>query len=336
MTLHRLVYFVCLVFLSLGNSYANENSTSTDVNSDDEDSGRLAGVTTLVDETHDKFSDQFSRFIVGIDDFISSGETEKQANESWARIRLDTVKPGADKAKLSGTVKLRAVLPQSQQRFRLLLSSEDDASNAANSDAAQREQIASADSNDVAFALRFIRNAQSKFRLKYDLGARYKDDKAQIFGRFIANYKHNSILGVTHSITNNFTYFSSSGYQNSFRVDTRRNFFDKERLFFRNTLEFSWKEGLKGAGIGETIGIYANLGDRRALALEGITGYSTALNPGETDRYRGAEVRLRFRHSVWRPWFYYEIWPSVSWSSSNDYERAFGGLFRLEVTFGSI
>lgn len=333
MSSQHLLLICVLSLLPLGLNLANETKNDE---TDPDKAGVLAGVGSLVDDTHGKVSNSFSQFVVQIDDFIGSGETEQQLNKSWARIRLDTVKPGAEKAKLSGTVKLRVVLPQSQQRFRLLLSNEDEASSAANSDAAQREQIASEDNNDVALALRFIRTAKERFRLNYDVGARYKDDNAQLFGRLIVGYKRKGKLNFTTSLTNNFTYFSKSGYQNSFRIDHRRNLFGKENLFFRNTLEFSWKEGVKGAGIGETIGIYASLGERRALAVEGITGYSTSLNSGDSDRYRGAEFRVRFRHSVWRPWFYYEIWPSISWSSSNDYEKAYGGLFRIEVTLGSI
>lgn len=298
--------------------------------------GALSKAGSMVDDAHSKVSDSFSRFVVQLDDFISAGETEEQRNTSWARIRIDTVKPGAEKAKLSATVKLRIVLPEAQQRFRLLLSSEDDASNAANSDAAQREQIASEEKNDVALALRFIRTTKERFRLNYDVGARYKDDKAQVFARFIVGYKRNSAFEFTNTLTNSLTFFSASGYQNSFRIDSRRNFFDRESLFFRNTLEFNWRKGNAGAGIGETFGFYADLGKRRALALEAITGYATALNDGIEDKYRGAEVRIRYRQNIWRPWLYYEIWPSVSWSSSNNYEKAFGGLFRVEVTLGKV
>ncbi len=305
---------------------------------DDEESQPrvLTDVGSLVDDTHGMISEGFSSFIVQIDDFIGSGELSSRDNSSWARIRVDAVKPGAEELRFAGKVKLRIVLPQSQQRFRLLVSNEDEASSAANSDAAQRERIAGDDNNDVALALRFIRTAQDRVELKYDIGARYKDDKGQLFGRIIAGIEKQSRFRFTNTFTNNFTYFSSSGYRNNFRIDSRRNFFDRESLFFRNSFELSWRKGDKGVGIGETIGIYADLGKRRALALEGITGYATVRNEGVPKHYRGAEVRLRFRQSVWRPWFYYEIWPSVSWSSSNDYEQAYGGLFRIEVTLGKI
>ncbi len=336
---HSCVLVLAVLWLQLMFTFASaaDEKQSEEVSSDKKtEPGTLSKAGSLVDEAHENVSERFSRFIVQIDDFIGAGESNEQLNTSWARVRVDTVKPGAEKLKLSATVKLRIVLPQSQQRFRLLVSSEDEASSAANSDAAQREQIASEDNNNVALALRFIRTAKDRFRLNYDIGARYKDDKAQVFGRFIVGYKRDAALGFINTFTNSLTYFSASGYQNSFRIDSRRTFFGRESLFFRNTIELSWVKGSSGAGIGETIGFYADLGKRRAIALEGITGYATSLNDGIEDKYRGAEVRVRYRQNVWRPWLYYEIWPSVSWSSSNDYEMAYGGLFRVEVTLGSI
>jgi len=300
----------------------------------DEKPGMLAGVGSMVDETHHKVSDRFSAFVVQIDDFIGTGDSGEQLNTSWARIRLDTIKPGGEKVKLAARVKLRVVLPQSQQRFRLLLSTEDGNASASNSDAAQREQIATEDNNDVALALRFVRTAKKQFSLNYDIGARYREDKAQIFGRLNMAYRRDSRFGFTNEVSNNITYYSASGYENRFRLESRRLFFERESLYFRNSFDVSWRKGNKGAGIGETVGFYADLGKRRALAFEGITGYVTALNEGDTDNYLGVELRMRYRQNFLRPWFYYEIWPSVSWSSSNDYEQAFGGLFRVEVTLG--
>lgn len=307
-----------------------------DADKDNGKSGVFSGVGSRIDETHGKVSGRFSAFIVQVDDFIGSGEGQEDLNTSWARFRLDTIKPGGEKVKLAARVKLRIVLPQSQQRFRLLLSTDDGDTSASNTDAAQRERIAAEDNNNVALALRFVRTAKEKTSLNYDIGARYRDDKAQLFGRLNVAYRRDSVLGFKTELSNTFTYYSASGYENRTRLESRRLFFDRETLYFRNSVDVSWQKGKKGAGIGETMGFYADLGKRRAIALEGITGYATSLNEGVTDNYLGVELRLRYRQSVWRPWFYYEIWPSVSWSSSNDYEQAYGGLFRVEVTLGKI
>jgi len=331
--------FLCLALMvesgaaEAQSDVADESAESAESN-DEEKSGMLARAGAIVDDTHDRFSDRFSSFIDQIDDFIGTGTGGKNLNNSWVRVRIDTIKPGGEKLKLTGRVKTRLVLPQAQRRFRLLFSTEDDETDATNSDAAQREQIAADDSGNVALALRFIRSAQARFRLNYDVGARFRDDKAQLFGRINFAYRRESAFDITHELSNNLTYFTSTGYENLFRIDSRRLFFNRESLYFRNSFDISWREGISGVGFGDTAGFYADLGKRKALALEAITGYVTSLSEGNTDRFLGTELRVRFRHNVWRPWFFYEVWPSVSWSSSNNFERAFGGLFRLEVTFG--
>jgi len=318
---------VCTSLASVGHAQSKDNNSS-------DKPGVLAGVGELVDETHDKVSGRFSQFVVEIDDFLGSGESQSELNTSWTRIRLDVIKPGAEPAKLAGKIKLRLVLPQAQKRYRLLFSMGDDDSSAANTDAAQRERTAREGDDSVALALRFVRTAKETSSLNFDVGASYKDDKAQVFGRINMAYKRDWIWGFENRISNSFRYFSYSGYDNRFRYDLTRPFLKRKNLYFRNSTEFVWRKNYKGVGIGETIGLYADLGPKMALALEGITGYTTALNFDASERFQGGEVRIRFRHSVWRDWLFYEIWPSVSWSASNDYEQAYGGLVRLEVTLG--
>jgi len=327
-----MLLLVCFVLFTPVVIAAEDDATQT--TDEDDSAGMLANVGSIVDETHTRYSDRFSNFVTQIDDYLGDGKSGERLNTSWFRVRLDTIKSGAEDPRVAAKVKLRIVLPQAQQRFRLLVSTEDDETSSSNSDAAQREKSASDDNNDVALALRFIRTARERSTLNYDLGARYKDDKAQLFARINVAHIRPWRFGFENTFTNNLTYFSASGYENRFRIDSIRRFFGGDSLYFRNTAELTWRKGYKGAGFGEIIGIYADLGKRKALALEGITGYATALNEGATDNYLGSEVRLRFRHSVWRSWFFYEIWPSVSWSSSNDYKKAYGGLVRFEVTFG--
>ncbi len=327
--LHLCVIVVCAAFASSGHAQSNDKDDSDKTNV-------LSGVGELVDETHDKVSGRFSQFVVQIDDFLGAGESQSELNKSWTRIRVDTIKPGAESAKLAAKIKLRLVLPQAEKRYRLLLSTGDDDSSAANSDAAQREETAREGDDSVALALRFVRTAKETSSLNFDVGASYKDDEAQVFGRINMAYKRPWIWGFENRISNSLRYFSFSGYDNRFRYDLTRPFFKKKNVYFRNSTEFVWRKNYKGVGIGETLGLYADLGPKMAIALEGITGYTTALNFDATDRFQGGEVRVRFRHSVWRDWFFYEIWPSISWSASNDYRQAYGGLFRLEVTLGQL
>ncbi len=338
---------LCLVPLSAAEKSSGKNAGAAEK----DEAGVLSNVSGAVDGAHKKASDRFNRFVYAIDGFFASGDASVQENSSWARIRIDTIKPGAEKLELKGTVKLRLVLPRSEKRFRLLLSSEEESLSASETDAAQREQLSKNKKNDdLSLALRFVRTARENVSLSFDLGARVRDRKAQIFGRINASSERELSTEWTNRLTNTFYYFSASGYENSFQIDFRRRLFDRDSVFFLTNTEFSWREGKKGAGIGEVFGIYAQLNPRTSIALESLTGFTTSLEPvaevkafsikevqaqsEPQNRYLGTELRLRFRQNVWRPWFFYEIWPSVSWSSSNNYERAYGGLVRVEFVIG--
>ena len=138
----------------------------------------------------------------------------------------------------------------------------------------------------------------------------------------------------TGRASNSFTYFAKSGYRNRLRFDVSRPLHRKRNFHFRTSTGFDWIVGTKGAFASQTIGVYGDLGESTAIAFEALGGYATSVIGGQP-RYRGSELRIRFRQSVWRPWFFYEIWPSVSWPAALDYDQAYGGLLRVEVLLGA-
>ena len=156
----------------------------------------------------------------------------------------------------------------------------------------------------------------------------------QVFGRINTSALGELSSKWTGRVVDNFYYYSKSGYENKLAFDFRRTLFDSETVFFNSATAFEWQEGRKGARIGETLGLYFNVSERMFIAVEAGAGYTTSLNGDESDRFYGSELRVRLRHNVWRPWFFYEFWPAVGWPASNGYERAFGALFRIEIEVG--
>ena len=61
----------------------------------------------------------------------------------------------------------------------------------------------------------------------------------------------------------------------------------------------------------------------------GFDGFTDPVAAIETWR-----TSVRFRRSVWRPWFFYEIEPYVLWPRSLGYEGITGIVLRLEVQAG--
>lgn len=334
---------VCLLFspvglLSAADGGESENTIDSGVVETDQSRTEravkaLKNVGAYVDSAQQRASRDFSGFIIQVDDFFGSGDDSAVKNNSWARIRLDLSKPGDENLKLGGTVKLRIVLPRAEKRFRLLLSTEDEVSTVSDADIAQPARVGNDSDQNVSLALRFIRTARDNASLNFDLGVRQRDGAVQTFGR--VNGTVDGELGEWYGrFSDNYYYYSKSGYQNKIKLEARRTLFGKPSLFFRSSTGFDWLKGSKGASISETLGVYAEINPRKALAVEALAGYSTALNGDSSSRYRGTELRLRWRHSIWRPWFFYEVWPSVSWPSSNGYSRAYGGLFRVEIIIG--
>ena len=282
-------------------------------------------------ETAQRFtSNRFNRFVVQIDDFFGGAESAETENSSWGRIRLGTLKPAGENLEFKGRLKVKVVLPQAEQRLRLLFSTED-------TDVTGSERRGAVDNEadqDAALALRFVRSLSDRLRLKFDIGARSRDSEVQIFGRISASNSNELPWGWEYRISNNFFLFSASGFENRFRVDLRKVINEEGNLFFRSSTSIEARNGFRGASVDEVVGVYADVNSQTAVAFEGLFSFLTSRDDEFDTRYLGSEFRIRYRRNVWRPWFYYEVWPTLSILASTDREVELGGLLRVEILFG--
>lgn len=286
----------------------------------------------LFDRTHTLFNQKFKKMFHQIDEYFGNGQQVTRSNQSWARIRIDTIKSAVDDPQIKAAIKLRVVLPRAEKRFRLLFSTEDEQTSSLSE--SQSTQASESDDEEFSLALRFIRQARDNGTINFDLGTRYRERKAQIFGRVNLFYAHELGWNFRSNFSNSFYYYSASGYENKFRYELIHPVKRFDSVLFRGSTELVWRDGRRGTLIGETVGLYADIDDNRSVAVEGLGLYTTALNDQQTDNFLGAEFRIRFRHNIWRRWFYYEVWPTMSWESVNNYAAAFGGLFRVEMVLG--
>jgi len=306
---------------------SNENSSDEDKST--EEPSVLRNVTSLADNAQRFTTDRFNRFVLSIDDFFGGAESSGEANKSWGRIRLDAVDPDDDGLEFKARLKLRVVLPNSEERLRLLFSNEDD-----DVKESQRGLETETNNQDVAFALRFVRSLSDKVSVNFDLGAKVRDGRAQVFGRLKASNRTQFPWNIEQRITNNLFIFSSSGYKNRFVYDIRRQLQDSDSVFLRSSTSIEAQRGSSGVVINETIGLYADLSSRTAVAFEGLFSGVSSRDREFDAHYLGSEFRVRFRQNIWRPWFFYEIWPTVSFPVSSDFQRELGGRVRIEMLFG--
>jgi len=286
---------------------------------------------SIADSAQQATTDQFNRFVLQIDDFFGDAESAEATNRSWGRLRIDGIQAADEDFEVKARLKVRIVLPQAERRLRLLVSNEDADVNGSRGG---KGLDLSNDDQDVTLALRFVRSLTDRIKLNFDVGARVRDDKGQVFGRISSSNSGRIGWGWDRSISNNFYLYSASGYQNRFKVDLRRPLNEESSVFFRSSTTLEGRKGIGGASVNETLGLYADLSSRTAVALEGIYSFVTSKDDELDTHYLGAEYRIRFRQNVWRPWFYYEIWPSLFYPASTDYKQEVGGLVRVELLFG--
>jgi len=222
------------------------------------------------------------------------------------------------------------VLPRTERRFKLLFSTEDE-----DNEDSERAigQSGVAVNRNSSLALRFLQRARANGDVNLDLGVRQRNGEIQIFTRLKTTYRTDFAGNWTFNFANNYFYYSKDGYEDRLSFDFRRPWFSRKDTFFRTFLGFNWRNGQKAAVVSQTTGLYWDIDRKRSLAFEILAAYHTALQ-GVGDRFRGHEIRFRWRHNIWRSWFFYEVWPSVSWPADKDYKKAEGFLLRAEVMFG--
>lgn len=313
---------------------ADDTIAPPDAGPNTEPDNVFESVGGIVDRAQRGASEQFNAFVHEIDDFFAGDQASDEPNSSFIRLRADAVKPALDSFEVDPTVRLRLVLPNLEKRFRLLLSTEDDLSDS--SDELERVSDDNADEN-VSLALRFVQSARDNIDVGFDIGARRRDDQFQAFGRVSAEYRRTLTEHWQLRLRNRYFYFWRSGFDNRFRLDFTRDLADVDAFdgsFFRASSTVNARATRSGARLGQSLGVYFDLGAQSALAIEGLATYDTELNDDINQRFRGGEFRLRYRRKLWRPWLFVEFWPAVAWPAERDFRRTWNGLIRVEAIIG--
>lgn len=290
----------------------------------------------LIDRFHYDVSRRLSDFIGQIDNFFGGEEESARSNESWARLRIDPYYEQEFGSETKANVKLKLILPRSERRFRVLLSTDEED----NKDEGNRSGSAPSSDEDsnVSFALRFIRKAKDRSGTKFDVGAKVRSGAGQGFFRW-GVFLRRPLFGAqgrrawTGTITNNARYFSKNGFEDKLTFKLQRTIGEGNDFIFLNSTQFSWFEGNKGAFVDNVSGFYKAFASGSTLALELSLNGITAPAQGEK-RFREGQIRVRYRRNVLRDWFFIEFWPSVQWPVEENFTNTYGVLLRFEALVG--
>lgn len=286
---------------------------------------------SVIDRVHGNMSIRLSDFVGRIDSFFGEDEESPRVNESFVRLRFQGTYLEKDSFDPKANLKLKLILPSTEERLRLLISAdEDDTTEPGSSSASTNSDDTD---GDLSLALRFLRTARENSGIKFDLGTRVRDSKLLAFARIGGFTRAQLSEDWRGTLANNALFYSDSGYDNRLSFKFERSLsFTREALLL-STTQFRWVDDSKGASIQQVAGLYSNYSPKTSLALEGLLSYTTAPASG-VKRFDGGGLRFRIRQNAFRHWFFYEIWPGLNWLAERDYEMTYGLLIRVEAVIG--
>jgi len=294
--------------------------------------------TGLLDGAHQGASELLKVFAHELDNYFAEETETDEVNNTSAMFRLELADTGDGNVSAKGKIKLRLVLPRSEQRLRLLFDADDDELGDNSNDALQQLGDNEEDQN-LSLAFRFIKEIRDA-RFNLDVGGRRHESLFQTFVRLRVSTEQTIGTHWSYSLNNDLRHYYKSGNYNQLGVDFWRPLIKGDigkqgnSTILRTSTKITWQESLPGEKIVQSAGLYRELNPRTLLAVEAIGRYNTEPREEVERHYEGHEFRVRYRRNMFRRWFHFEIWPGFR--IDNDSSSAVIPVLatRFEVEFG--
>jgi len=288
---------------------------------------------SLLDGAHNSASELLKVFAHELDNYFAEEIETNEVNNTSAMFRVELADTGDGKFSAKGKIKLRLVLPRSEQRLRLLFDADDDELGDNSNDALQQLGDNEEDQN-LSLAFRFIKEIKDA-RFNLDVGGRRHESLFQTFVRLRVSTEKTIGPDWSYSLNNDLRHYYKSGNYNQLGLDFWRPL-NKEgnSTILRTSTKFTWRESVPGEKIVQSAGLYKELNPRTLLAVEAIGRYNTELSEEVERHYEGHEFRVRYRRNMFRRWFHFEIWPGFRIDNDSSSSVIPVLATRFEIEFG--
>ncbi|WP_233192242.1 hypothetical protein [Alcanivorax sp. MD8A] len=221
-------------------------------------------------------------------------------------------------------------LPNLQHRLSLVFDNENDRNDELRDGLDTRPEEVGQDDGGFRSALRWAANMPDRMNVDIDVGLR---SELTTFVR--ARYRWFTPIGKSLWAFR----FTQKGYWEDPEGFGSNSLFEFDRPVTLNTsFRFSSEYELTEENnelnrdwyFNQNARLYWQLGQRTGLSYSiGLDGYTDPVAAVENWR-----TSIRFRQSIWRPWFFWELEPYVYWPREFGYEGISGVVIRLEVQAG--
>jgi hypothetical protein len=282
----------------------------------------------LVDLLHSELSRHLVDTAEWLDSFFVDERYIKEKNRSYAVFRYNFFKEERAKLTYKPEFSIRLAMPEFERKTHLIISGEPRNTESANAPAQTAgERFGATDQRSLTTAVHYIfrSTAQENFFVRTGLQFSNLSPVVLLEPRYRVLFP---LDPWNFRFTQDVLWKSNSSWQ----ADTR---FELERLlphdyFFRTSLDGIWSAKVNGYVYSLAFSVRQPLTHTRALDYAWINTYYTR----PTGKFVDTSFVVRYRHSIWRNWFFFEIAPQVRFSRPQNFRSIPGILFRLEMLFG--
>lgn len=264
----------------------------------------------------DGFSGALDSFF--IERFFSDAVLEDDIEGNRAIISLHTRREIGGDVEYFLDGRVRVVLPKTNERLKLLISSDDDSEHDVD-----RDPLRSVEKASYSTALRFILLESNRWKSDFDVGVHWHGLPDPYTRWRLRRYIQ---LGQWSTrITQSFYHYAleKSGEKTDIRGDY--NLSDTKLLRLSTAAEYTRKNAYFDVSYG--IDLYQRLTNKSMLV------YSLGAS-GDTEKeavFKYYVAGLRYRRLIYKDWIFAEVYPQQEWRLDNSFRRQPVIMFRIEA-----
>jgi len=287
------------------------------------------GEVSFADVLHGEISQDVLTTADWMDSFFADENYVKEVNRSYVRFRYEIFREERAPATFKPAVDMRLALPELERKTHLVFSAEPNepltGPNAPVRTAAERFGVTEQANMTTALQYFFKTTPQESFLVVSGLQFS-KNAPVVIFEpryRLLAPYQV-----WQFRFTQEVLWRTDTAWQTDTRFELERQL--PKDFFFRTTLDGIWASRVLGYTYSLAFLLRQPFGPTHAVDYEWINTYQTS------PAYELSEIdfRIRYRHSFWREWLFFEVAPQIRFPRDNNFDKIPGILFRLEMFFG--
>jgi hypothetical protein len=281
----------------------------------------------FIEYSHDllkEYIDTLSYNVDGffIDTFFGDNILDDDVSGSRAKFSFSTRRVLGQPVDYKYGLSIKIVLPNTNDRFNLLLQSSDE-----DEDGRESNAIDTLENVEYSTALRYIFKETDRWKVNFDTGVKWgfpPDPFTRLRMRryaYFDNYKARTTQTVFWSASDGFGERTSFELSRPLNID-RLMRFNAEAKYLLNNDYFELNYGLA---------LYHELNAKEALGY-----YFRASGNTITDTtFNNYGIGLRYRRKVYKDWMFAEVSPELETTNSNEYDVTPVLMFRFEALIGN-